>query len=86
MARSVDAIYITNWQETGSTVPIPQYQFDLRIIWTDDSGVRHEHSATYQYPNDLASMPLVVRRRFAEEQITTVVRVQLGIDTWEQYG
>jgi len=23
MARSVDAIYITNWQETGSNVPIP---------------------------------------------------------------
>lgn len=86
MTRSVDAINISNWQQTGSNVPIPQYQFDLQIIWTDDSGVRHEHNATYRYPNDLASMPLAVRREFAEQQIIATARVQLGIETWEMYG
>ena len=47
--------------------------------------MRREHNATYRYPNDLASMPLAVRREFAEQQIIATARVQLGIETWEMY-
>jgi len=85
-ARSVDEIWIKNWEQTGSTVSIPQYQFDLIIKWTDADGIKHQHSGTYQYPNDIATMPLAVRRRYAEEMILATARVTLGIDEWEQYG
>lgn len=82
---SVHEINIGNFQQTGQSVNIDQYSFDLEVKWTDDDGVYHEHSGTYRYPNDLASMPLRVRRTFAIEQIIAVVRVTLGIDDWSMY-
>ncbi|MCK4444176.1 MAG: hypothetical protein KAW09_06510 [Thermoplasmata archaeon] len=86
MVRSVEEINITNWQATGSTVPIPQYQFDLEIKWTDNEGNPHVHTGTYRYPNDIASMPLNVRRRYAEEMVIATVRVTLGINEWSDYS
>jgi len=84
-AQSVDEMNITNWQETGANVQIPQYSFDLEIKWTDQFGVKREHSGTYLYPNDISEMPNKVRRRFAEEMIVAAARVELGIDEWEGY-
>ena len=86
MARSVDEINITNWVNTGLTTPFSRYTFTLEIKWTDDQGVHRTHGQqTYTFPNDLAAMPLLVRRRFANEMIVATARVALGIDTWEQY-
>lgn len=86
MTRSIDEINITNFVDTGLTTPMARYTFSLQIKWTDDSGVKRTNGpTTYTFPNDLATMPLLVRRRFAEDMITAMVRVTLGIDTWEQY-
>jgi hypothetical protein len=86
MARSVDEINITNFVNTGLTTPLPRYTFTLHIKWTNDAGVQQTHGPqTYTYPNDLAAMPLNVRRAFAEKMITATARVALGIDTWEMY-
>jgi hypothetical protein len=86
MARSVDEINITNFVNTGLTTPLPRYTFTLQIKYTNDAGVKQTHGPqTYTYPNDLAAMPLNVRRAFAEKMITATARVSLGIDTWEQY-
>lgn len=86
MARSIDEINITNFVNTGQTTPMARYTFTLEIKYTNDAGVRQTYGpTTHAFPNDLASMPLTVRRRFAEEMIKAVVRVQLGIDSWEQY-
>lgn len=85
-ARSVDEINISNFVNTGQTTPLPRYTFTLHIKYTDTNGVAREHGPqTYTYPNDLAAMPLAVRRAFAEKMITATARVALGIDTWEMY-
>ena len=86
MVRSVEEIKITNWQQTGSNVPIPQYQFDLEIKWTDNEGNPHTHNGTYRYPNDIASMPLKVRRCYAEDMVIAAVRVTLGLNVWSDYS
>jgi hypothetical protein len=83
VARSVDQINITNWQVTGLNVSIPQYSFVIEIKWTDNSGVKHTYGPiTKKYPNDIADMPLAVRRQFAEQMIIMTARVALGIDEW----
>jgi len=85
-ARSVDEINITNWVDTGQTRQMARYTFTLQIKWTDEQGVKRTHGPqTYDFPTDLAPMPLAVRRRFANEMIVAAARVALGIDTWEQY-
>ena len=86
MARSVDRIDITNWQVTGLNVAIPQYTFTLEIWWTDNAGVaQHYGPTTKTYPNDIATMPLAVRKAFAVAMVQATVRVALGIDEWEMY-
>lgn len=87
MARSVDELNITNFVDTGLTTAFSRYQFTLEIKWTDDDGIPHTHGPQqYTFPNDLAAMPLAVRRKFAEQMIQTTVRVALGIDTWDVYA
>jgi len=84
--RSVDELNITNFVDTGATTPFSRYRFTLEIKWTDDQGEKHVHGPQeYTFPNDLAAMPLAVRRAFAEKMITVTARVALGIDAWEQY-
>lgn len=86
MARSVDEINITNFVNTGLTTALPRYTFTLQIKYTDNAGVKQTYGPTTQtYPNDLAAMPLAVRRAFAEKMIMATVRVTLGIDDWEAY-
>jgi len=85
-ARTVDEINITNFNNTGATTPFSRYTFSLEVKWTDEQGVaRSNGPTTGTFPNDLASMPLSVRRKFAEAMITATIRVQLGIDDWSQY-
>lgn len=86
MVRSVEEINITNWQVTGANVSIPQYQFDLEVRWTDNDGNPRTHTGTYRYPNDISSMPLNVRRHYAEAMVIAAVRVQLGINEWSDYA
>lgn len=84
MARSVDEVNITNFVNTGLTTPMARYTFVLEIKYTADNGTQQTYGpTTHTFPNDLASMPLAVRRRFAEEMIKATVRVTLGIDSWE---
>lgn len=86
MARSVDQINITNFVNTGLTTALPRYTFTLEIKWTDSDGTARTHGPqTYTYPNDLAAMPLAVRRAFAEKMIMATARVALGIDDWSAY-
>jgi len=86
MARSVDEINITNWVNTGQTRQMARYTFTLEIKWTDDQGVKRTHGPQiYTFPNDLAAMPLLVRKRFANEMIVATARVALGIDSWGQW-
>lgn len=85
-ARSVDEINISNFQNTGLTTPLPRYTFTLEIKWTSVDGEPRTHGPqTYTYPNDLAAMPLAVRRAFAEQMITATARVALGINEWSDY-
>ena len=87
MARSVDEINITNWVNTGQTRQMARYTFTLEIKWTDDQGVKRTHGPqTYDFPTDLAAMPLEVRRRFANDMIVATARVALGIDDWSIYS
>lgn len=83
---NVNEINIDQFTNTGLTTPIPRYSFRLHIVWTDEAGEQRTHGPqTYLYPNDIAAMPLSVRRRFAIDMINATARVALGIDTWEMY-
>ena len=85
--RSVDEINISNWTVTGVNVQIPQYSFVIEIKWTDNDGEKHTYGpVTKKYPNDIADMPLLVRKRYAEEMIIATARVALGIDDWSMYS
>lgn len=86
MARSIDEVNITNFVNTGQTTAMPRFTFDLQIRYTSDNGTKQTHNQSYIFPNDLSSMPLNVRRAFAEQMIHAVARVALGIDTWEKYA
>ena len=84
--RSVDGVYITSITDTGLTTAMKRITFNLKIVYTTSDGVKHTYGPTLQtFPNDLATMPLVVQKAFAVQMITAFVRVTLGIDTWEQY-
>lgn len=83
--RAVDQINITNVHATGDTAPVPRYSFDIYIHWTDHDGTTHTHSDTYIWPNVLADVPNNVVRRFMEKMVIAKVRVELGIDEWEDY-
>lgn len=86
MARNVDEINITNFVNTGQTTPFSRYTFTLEIKYVDNQGVKRTHGPqTYTFPNDLTSMPLAVRRRFAEQMIQATARVALGVSEWEDY-
>lgn len=82
----VNELNITNFVSTGQNTPIARYTFTLEVKYTDDAGVARTHGPqTYTYPNDLAAMPLAVRKAFAIQMIAATARVFLGIDTWENY-
>lgn len=83
----VDELHITNFVDTGLNTAFSRYTFAVLIKWTDNAGGLHSNGpTTYTFPNDLAAMPLAVRRRFAKEMITATVRVALGLDQWSQYS
>jgi hypothetical protein len=85
-AQRVDEINISDFVNTGLTTPLSRYTFTLQIKYHDAEGVAQTHGpVTKTYPNDLAAMPLSVRRAFAEKMIIATARVALGIDTWEMY-
>ena len=85
-ARSVDEINISNVTSLGTTVPVNKYSFDIEVKWTDLQGGKHVHSDTYVWPNVLADVPNKVVREFMQEMVIAKVRVELGIDDWENYG
>lgn len=86
MARSVDEVNISNFVNTGATTPMARYTFTLEIRYTDSEGVKQVHGpVTKTFPNDLAAMPLAVRRAFAEKMIDATVRVALGISEWSEF-
>lgn len=77
---------ISNFVNTGLTTPLPRYTFTLEVKYMDDAGVARTHGPqTYTYPNDLASMPLVVRKAFAIKMIDAAARVALGLAQWSDY-
>lgn len=84
-ARNVDQVLIGNWQKTGPTPPVPQWSVDITVIWHDVGGMEHNYSGTHLFPNELAGVPLASLRHFMEQIIMAAVRVQLGIDSWEDY-
>lgn len=85
MTRSVDEINITNFVDTGLTTPLDRYIFDVEIKWTSDDGVQHEHSTSRTFPNALLAMPLAIRKEFAIQMLIAVARVELGVNSWEDY-
>jgi len=86
MARSVDEINITNWQELAQTTAVTRRSFDIEIKWTNDDGTKGTHSSLRTFPGALSAMPNEVLRRFVEQMIMAIVRVELGIDSWENYS
>ena len=84
-ARNVDQILIGNWQKTEVRPRVDQWSVDITVRWTDTEGGSHEYLGTHLFPNELAGIPLSSIRYFMEQIVMAAVRVQLGIDEWEDY-
>lgn len=70
---------LSNVKKTGNSVPVPQWTFDVQVIWTDDSGAHQEHSGTYRFPNVLSAAPDgYVRLKFME-MVQDIAYFNLGI-------
>ena len=80
MAKSVDAVFFTDWHATGSTVAIDQYELDVEVHWTDEQGQKHEAQRTVRFPNCLSDLSMAERKDLAEELMLRAVRIQLGVD------
>lgn len=80
MAKGVDAVFFTNWQATGSTVPIDQYELDIEVHWTDEQGQKHQALRTVRFPNCLSDLSMAERKDLAEELMLKAARIQLGVD------
>lgn len=85
MTRSIDEINITNWANLGTTTPIERRSFTLEVKWTRDDGTKGTHTSSRTFPAALSTMPLAVLHRFVTEMVIAVVRVELGLATWEDY-
>ncbi len=85
-ARAVDQVLIYNWIDTGLTTPFARYKFTIKVTWMTEDGVKHVHGPQeYIFPNDLSDMPLLVRKKHAEQMIMEKVRVALGINEWSDF-
>ena len=83
MTRSVDSIFITNWTDLGTTVPVPQWSVDIEINWTKDDGTTGQHSNTQIFPNALSGVPNKRLKEYMKEIILSELRLTLGIDVEE---
>lgn len=83
---TVNELSITNFVDTGLTTPMARYTFTFSMVWTDDAGVQRTIApVTKTFPNDLAAMPLAVRKRFAIQMIDATARVAAGIANWQDF-
>lgn len=79
MARNVN-VWVTNWHWTGSDVPVPQAEVDLKLEWVDEDGAEHEWESTVTFPNDLQLVPVAWLKDELEDLILRVARKRLGVD------
>lgn len=73
-------VWIANWVNQETTVPVPKWAVDIKIQWTDEANNPHEHEETYYFPNILAGIPMSRLRKYMEQLILAEVRIALGID------
>jgi len=79
MGRNVN-VYFEGWNWTGQDVLTPQAELDMRILWTDSDGVKHEHEETMRFPNILADVPLSWVKEALEDLMLRAVRKKVGVD------
>lgn len=76
---SVSEFNLSNISKTGNSVPVPQWTFDVQVIWTDDDGAHQEHSGTYRFPNVLSAAPDGYMRQKFMEMVQDIAYFNLGI-------
>ncbi len=81
----VHELNITNWNDESNTVPVPQYSVDIEIKYTDDNGDFHTYNTNEMFPNVLSSFPVEAVRVSMQRLIEAKVRVELGINTWDDF-
>lgn len=56
MARNVN-IQTSGWRATGVNVPVPQYEMQIQVEYTDNAGAPQTKSGTVRFPNILSQIP-----------------------------
>ncbi len=79
MAKAV-GVFITNWTNLGTTVPVPQWSVDIEINWINNDGSADQNISTQTFPNALTGVPTRRLKKYMEAIIMTELRLQLGID------
>ena len=74
------SVWPTNWTNIGQTRRVDRWSVDIIVQWTNEAGVPQEHSGTYYFPDELATIPLSRLREYMQEIILKEARIQLGID------
>ncbi|KKN29617.1 hypothetical protein LCGC14_0842310 [marine sediment metagenome] len=79
MATNVN-VWLTNWTNTGTTVPCPKYTVDLRIDWTATDGTPHTRTKTLMFPNDLQLVPASWLKEKLQDLMLRAARKRFGVD------
>lgn len=56
MARNVN-IQTSGWRATGVNVPVPQYEMQIQVEYTDNTGAPQTKSGLVRFPNILSQIP-----------------------------
>ncbi len=79
MASGVN-VWLTNWTDTGETVPCPKYTVDLRIEWVNAAGAAKSRTETPTFPNDLQLVPAAWLKEEMRDLMLRAARKRFGVD------
>ena len=79
MAREVN-IWTDNWQNTGTSILVPQYTVDVIVQWIDNAGENHNRDETLKFPNCLQNVGGADLKEWLTELMLREARQRLGVD------
>ena len=73
-------VWLTKWKATGVNVPVPQYEVNVEVAWTDNEKQPQEWEGAVRFPNVLQDVPVAWVRDEMEDLILRAARKKLNID------
>ena len=78
-ASSVN-VWMTNWTDTGTTVPCSKFTVDWHAEWLNAAGEAKSKTATLTFPNDLQLVPASWLKEELQDLVLRAARKRFGVD------